>query len=70
LPVAVSVCMFILVGGIKRFIVQVGVDGVMERLKVDSDLRHRLKRSDLRSLKLIKLSTGADIVPINAHTAG
>ena len=60
-----SVRVFILVGGIECFIVLVGVEGVVERQKLDNDLRHRLKRSEtnVRSLKarLAKVLPGADI---------
>jgi hypothetical protein len=41
----VSVCEFILVLSIEPFIVRVGVDAVMERLKVDSDSHLRVKIS-------------------------
>lgn len=66
-----SACIFILVGGHERFIVLVGVEGVVERQRLDNELRHRLKRSEanVRSLKarLAKVLPGADI---DARTAG
>jgi hypothetical protein len=75
LPIAVSVCVFILVRGIENFIVLVGVEAVVERLKLDSDVRDQLRETEacLRSLKadMAKLSTGAKIgsfLPINTHT--
>jgi hypothetical protein len=57
----VSPCSFILVGGIERFIVLVGVEAMAERLKLDSDLRQRLEDTEayLRILntKMGKLPT-------------
>jgi hypothetical protein len=67
----VSVCVFIPVRGIEGFIVLVGVEAVVERLRLDSDVREQLKEAEanIHSLKakLAKLSTGADTVPINAY---
>ena len=37
---------FILVGGIERFIVLVGVEAMAERLKLDSDLRQRFEDTE------------------------
>jgi hypothetical protein len=68
----VSVYAFILVGGLERFIVLVGVEAITERQKVDNDLRHELEETEayVHSLKakLAKCSTGTDTDPVNAHT--
>jgi hypothetical protein len=68
----VSVCVFIFVGGIERFVVLDVVEAMVERLKLDSDLRQELNEAEvyIRSLKtmLADVSTEGDIFPINAHT--
>jgi hypothetical protein len=65
-------CVYVLVRGGDRFIVLGSVEAVVERLKLDSDLRHRLEESEanVHDLKttLAKVSTRANTVPINAHT--
>jgi hypothetical protein len=62
----VSVCVFIPVGGIERFIVLDAVEVIVERQKVDNDLRQRLQGSEsrVRQLKasLACHSTEEDIV--------
>jgi len=42
----VSVCVFILVGGIDRFTVLVVAERMVEREKLDSDLRDRLQETE------------------------
>ena len=46
MPIAVSVCVFILVRGIEYFKVLVVVEELVEQHKVDSDLRNRLKETE------------------------
>jgi hypothetical protein len=46
LPIAVSVCVFILVGGIKYFIVLNAVEGMVERQNLDSNLRRQLEDTE------------------------
>ena len=41
-----SVCVFILVGGIEHFIVLEGVEAMAERQKLDRDLQRRLEDSE------------------------
>jgi hypothetical protein len=68
---------FILVRGTEHFIVLEGVEAMVERQKLDRDLRHRLQDSEaeVAFLKLtcatqhsIKEETGPSL-PINPHTA-
>ena len=56
-----SVCGFVLIGGIERFIVLVGVE---EMAETDDDLRRQLREAeiDLRNLK-----TAMAEVPPNRH---
>ena len=77
MPIAVSVCIFIFVQGIEDFIVLVGVETVVERLKLESEVRDQLRETEacLRSLKadMANLSNGAadigSFLPVNAHTS-
>ena len=39
--IAVSICVFIFVGGLERFIVLGGVEAMAERQRLDNDLRQR-----------------------------
>ena len=41
-----SVCVSIVVGGLERFTVLVGIEAMAEREKRDNDLRHRLKETE------------------------
>ena len=67
-----SVCAFILAGGLERFLVLVGVEAITERQKVDNGLRRELEETEayVHSLKakLAKCSR-TDTGPVNAHTA-
>ena len=40
------VCVFILVGGLERFTVLVGIEAMAERQKLDDDLRNQLKETE------------------------
>jgi hypothetical protein len=70
----VSVCEFILVGGIERFIVLVGLEAIVEQQMLDSDLRRQLEEANacVRLLKtdLAEMSTEetGSFLPINTHT--
>jgi hypothetical protein len=70
LPIAVSVCVFILVRGIEHFKVLVVVEELVEQHKVDSDLRNRLKETEAYA-DLLKagLSDINSFLPINARTS-
>ena len=62
MPIAVSACVFILVGDIERFIVLDVVEGLVELQDLEDDLRRQLRETEacLRSLKadMVELSTG------------
>jgi hypothetical protein len=67
-PIAVSVRVFILVGGIEHFIVLIGVEAMAERLRVDSDMQRRVEETEayayfmnMEMTDLSGLSTRADI---------
>ena len=60
-----SDCVFILVGGIERFLV---LKAMAERLKVDADTRDRLKEAEayirVMNTRVDRLPTRTDIGPI------
>ena len=64
-----SVCGFIFIGGIQRFVVLVGVEAMAE---TDDDLRRQLREAEIeiRDLKtaMAEVLTGGHC-SINAHTA-
>jgi hypothetical protein len=67
----VSVCGFILIGGIERFVVLVGVE---EMAELDDDLRQQLKdaEADIHNLKaqLAKVPTSRHCSHQCSHCAG
>ena len=77
MPIVVSACVPILVGGIEHFIVLEGVEAMAEQQKVDRDLRRQLQdnESEMAFMKLTcatQHSVKEDASPgllINPHTA-
>jgi hypothetical protein len=62
----VSICVFLLVGGIEHFVVLEGVEAMAERQKLDRDLRRQLEERESEvaflRLKSFRRSTAADTV--------
>ena len=54
-----SVCVFILVRGIEYSIVLEGVEAIVERLKLDRDLKRQLEHSEAE-VALLKLGSTFD----------
>jgi hypothetical protein len=73
LPIAVSVCVIILVGGNKYFIVLNAVEGMVERQNLDSGLRDQLQGTEAHvhhlEAELADALLNKDIVPIITHTS-
>jgi hypothetical protein len=66
----VSVCVFILVGGLERFTVLVGVEAMAERQKLDNNVRQELKETEayVHALKAKLAKCSTDTVPVNSYT--